>query len=253
MSNKTLAVLVFISLGLGGYATWKHLYKDAEEIAKLTVEGMQKIQAREAQEEKANQLSSIRERAAELNSDKESPFAGNIDGDLTIVYFFDYRCGYCRKADPVLDELLNSDSKLKVIYKEYPIFQDSMISSAALAAHKQGRYMEMHRALMAHHGAFSKEVVLGIAKDLKLDIELLEKDMKDVSVKEMIEKNHKMAESLGIHGTPMFIIGGSMILPGSVSVDEFRSAIEKVRGELAAGGTSMQEEPPHDQQTKKES
>jgi protein-disulfide isomerase len=252
MSNKVLTILVFISLALGGFATWKHLYKDAEEMAKLTVDGMQKIQAREAQEEKAKQLELIKARADEINADKESPFAGNPDADLTIVYFFDYRCGYCRKGDHVVDALVEADPKLKVIYKEYPIFQDAMIASAALAAHKQGQYVPMHRALMAHNGSYGKETLFNIAKELKLDMDAFEKDMKDPSIKAMIEKNHQMAESLGIQATPMFIVGASMVLPGSVGIDEFEAAVRKVREELA-GESKKHTEIPHETKDKKES
>jgi protein-disulfide isomerase len=247
MSNKVLTILVLISLGLGGFATWKHLYKDAEEIAHLTMEGMQKIQAKKEQEEQSKQLEKIRAKAAEINADKDSPFAGNPEGDLTIVYFFDYRCGYSRKSDPVVDELVASDPKLRVIYKEYPIFQDSTIATAALAAHKQGRYLDMHRALMAHQRNLSEEVVAGVAKDLNLDMDAFEKDKKDPSIKAMLEKNHKLAESLGVNAVPMFIVGGSMVLPGAVGIDEFQAAVQKVREELA-GGTTQKEESPHDNQ-----
>jgi protein-disulfide isomerase len=252
MSNKVLTILVLISLGLGGFATWKHLYKDAEEIAELTMKGMKKIQAKKEQEEEAKQLEIIKAKAAEINADKESPYTGNPEGDITIVYFFDYRCGYSRKSDPVVDALVESDPKLKVIYKEYPIFQDSMIASAALAAHKQGRYLDLHRALMGHQGTFSEEIVLEIAKDLKFDMDMLEKDMKDTPVKAMLEKNRKMAEALGVQAVPMFIVGGSMVLPGAVGIDEFQSAIQKVREELA-GATTQKEEPHDEPQDKKES
>jgi len=249
MSNRVLTILVLISLGLGGFATWKHLDKDAEEIAKLTMQGMQKMQAKKEQEEQSKQLENIKAKTAEINADKESPCAGNPEGDLTIVYFFDYRCGYSRKSDPVVDALVESDPKLKVIYKEYPIFQDSTIATAALAAHKQGRYWDMHRALMAHQRNLSEEVVAGLAKDLNLDMDAFEKDKKDPSIKAMLDKNHALAESLGIHAVPMFIVGGSMVLPGAVGIDEFQSAIQKVREELA-GGTTQKEEPPHNESSK---
>ena len=247
MSNKVLTVLVFISLGLGLFSTWKHFSKDAAEIAQLTMKGMKDLQAKAEEEEQKKQQELLKHKAAELNADTTSPFSGNPKSDIAVVYFFDYRCGYCRKGDPILDELVKTDPNLKIIYKEYPIFQDAIVASAALAGHQQGRYVEMHQALMAHSEKFTKDAVLKIAKALKFDMEKFVKDMEGDLVKAELVRNHKLADELGIKGTPMFIIGGSLTLPGSVSIDEFRSAIQKVREELANGEHKA---PPHSEAEK---
>lgn len=229
MSNRVLSFLVVTSLGLGLFSTWKHLVKDAEEIAELTIQGMELRQKKAEAEETAKQQAALKQKAAELNADTTSPSLGNTKSDVSIVYFFDYRCGYCRRGSPVLDELVKTDPNLRVIYKEFPIFQDTIVAAAALAAHEQNRYVDMHRALMAHDGKFTKETVLKIAKDLKLDMKKLEADMTGKIVKDALIQNRKLANELGIKGTPMFIVGGTLTLPGAVSVDEFRSAIDKIR------------------------
>lgn len=240
MCNKALFVLVLISLGLGGYATWKVTFPNSEEMAQLTIRGMKDLQAKSAAKEREKQAAAIKERAKELHADKTSPQGGNPDGDLTVTYFFDYRCGYCRKVDPTLDALIEADPNLKIVYKQHPMFQDAMLASAALAAHKQGKYLEMHRALMAHKGEFSKDVVMKIVKEAGLNEEQFNKDIVSEEVRNTLQEHHQLGKELGVQATPMFIVGGSTTLPGAVDLDEFQSVIQKAREE-AAGGTSQED------------
>lgn len=243
MQIKVLMFLVILSLGLGGYSTWKHFQKDPEELAKLTLEGMQTLREKDIAEQKKQQADVLKQKTKELSEDKDSPIAGNPEGDLSIIYFFDYACGYCRKADPIVDELVKTDPNLKVIYKEFPIFSDTFVARAALAAHKQGKYIPMHQELMANNREFTKNVVLGIAKTVGLNMSELEKDMKDPSLEAALQRNHHIAESVGVEGIPVFIIGESTLLPGVVGIDEFRLAIQKEREKLA--GAAHHKEPQH--------
>ena len=111
----------------------------------LAMDGMKVIQEKAEAAEQEKQKEVLKQKAEALNSDTTSPFAGNAKADVAVVYFFDYRCGYRRRGDPILDELIKTDPSLKIIYKEHPIFQDSLLASVALAAHQQGRYVDMHR------------------------------------------------------------------------------------------------------------
>ena len=242
MSHRVLSVLVLISLSMSGYSVWKHLHKDPEETAKLVMQGMQKLHVKAEEEKQQQQLERIKEKAEELNKDQSSPITGNPEGDVTMTYFFDYRCGYCRRGDPTIQELLKEEPNLKVVYKEYPIFKNIIPASAALAAHKQGRYIDMHRALMAHEGDFTEDAVLKIASGLKLHMKQLKEDMASQEVKDIIKRNHALAKVLDISGTPVYVVGATTIIPGTVGVDEFREAIKAVREEQ---GTDKKESAPN--------
>jgi protein-disulfide isomerase len=243
MQIKVLMFLVVLSLGLGGFATWKHFEKGPEELAKTVMQGIESLRTKEVAEQKKRQSNLLKEKAKELSSEKDVPMAGNPEGDVSIVYFFDYACGYCRKADPIIDELVKTDPGLKVIYKEFPIFSDTFIARAALIAHKQGKYLAMHKELMANEREFTKNTVFAIAKKVGLNMSEFEKDMNDKSFDMAIHQNHQMGEAVGVEGTPVFVVGESTLLPGVISVDEFRLVIQKEREKLA--GAAQQKEPPH--------
>ena len=251
MQHRILTILVLISLGLSGYALLKHYRKNPEEIARLALEGMQRIQSREAKEEREKQTEAIKEKMADVHNVKDVPFAGNPEGDIVIVYFFDYRCGYCRRADSIVDELVKNDPKLKVIYKEFPIFDSSLGAEAALAAYKQGKYIPMHQAIMAHKEPLTKESVRAIAKKVGLCMGAFEKEMTEAWIKNAIQENLTLAETLGISGVPTFIVGTETVLPGVVSVDEFHLAIQKEREKLA-GSTPDQKGLPQSDSEKSE-
>ncbi len=156
--------------------------------------------------------------------------AGNPNGDVTIVEFFDYNCGYCRKAFEDVVKIIEADPNVRVVFQEMPILSPSSKTMAqiALAAHAQGKYFEMHTALMDHKGNQSNETFLKLAENIGLDVEQLKKDMVSEKVTAAIGKSGDMARTLGIRGTPGFIIGDE-IYPGYIGVDAMKKAVADVR------------------------
>lgn len=175
------------------------------------------------------------EQYKEYFADKSLPMAGNPDGDVTVVEFFDYNCGYCKKAYQDIRALLEEDKNLRVVLQEMPILSASSATMAgvALAAHKQGKYFEMHMALMDYRGAQSEEAFLGLAKDIGLDVEKLKVDVSDPATRAAFEKASSVANSLGIRGTPGFIIGDK-IFPGYIGLEGLRDAIKEARASKSA-------------------
>lgn len=165
-----------------------------------------------------------------LFNDPASPVAGNPEGDVTIVEFFDYNCPSCRKFAPMLAEFLHDDPELRVIYKEFPVLgPDSMYAArAALAARQQNRYHGFHRALMQASGPLTEEKVLEIALEVGLDTAKLKDDMQDPAITEAIERNLALARDLGIYATPSLVIDGH-VLQGAVKRDKLAELIEQVR------------------------
>jgi protein-disulfide isomerase len=170
---------------------------------------MDKIQAE-------RMASAIKENAGELFRPASSPVVGNARGDVPVIEFFDYNCGYCKKAFPDVAKLMDKDKKIRIILKEFPILAKGSeeASRVALAAKMQGKYWEFHRAMLEAQGQANEASALRTAEKLGLDMTRLKKDMGSAEVKKEIEDTRKLANKMGIQGTPHFIVG-DRIVPGA--------------------------------------
>lgn len=156
---------------------------------------------------------------------------GNPDGDVTLVEFFDYNCGYCRAALPDMAALLAEDPDLKVILKEFPILSNESIDAArigVLVGESEANYWDFHSALFTSRGKVDKSVALAAAEDLGLSPVELELQMGDPRVAQTIQSSYEIAQALGITGTPTYIIGNE-IIPGAIGADELRARIADMR------------------------
>lgn len=196
----------------------------------LMIEVMAELQAKEASAEEDRADAAIAENRKAIYDDPTSFVAGNPQGDVTIVEFFDYHCGYCKRAFGPLMKAVHDDGKIKLILKEFPILgPDSVIAShAALAAQKQGKYFELHQALYRNKGDLDEKRIMEIAKDAGLDIAKLRRDMADPEIAKTIERNEKLASALGVKGTPGFIIGGKSH-PGALGTEELTALVKDAR------------------------
>ncbi len=169
---------------------------------------------------------------AVIFNDPDSPVGGNPAGDVTIVEFFDYNCPYCRLVAATLEEIERTDPGVKFIYKEFPILGpgSEFAARAALAAHRQGKYIPFHRGLMARDGRVGESAVMEVAHSVGLDISQLKKDVEDPRVIAAIERNLDLASSLRIAATPTFIIN-EQILRGAGDLEAFQSVIAEARNE----------------------
>ena len=156
---------------------------------------------------------------------------GNPEGDVTLVEFFDYNCGYCRAALPDLATLLAEDPNLKVILKEFPILSNESIDAARVAVQvgeADVDYWTFHEALFSSRGQVDKAVALAAAGDLGLSPVALELDMGSPKVADTIQNSYEIAKALNITGTPTYIIGNE-IIPGAIGIDELRTRITNMR------------------------
>jgi protein-disulfide isomerase len=175
--------------------------------------------------------------AKQIFRDEADFVFGNPDGKVTMVEFFDYNCGWCKKGFPEVLSLLEADKDLRLVLKEFPIFgEDSEYAAkAAIAANKQGKYWQLFTAMFQHEGKIAKDSVDEIAAGLGLDMAQLNKDMEDPATTEILMRNRNLAQALAINGTPAFIIDDKLV-PGYLPKAELASAINDVR---TKGGCSL--------------
>jgi len=193
-------------------------------------EALQGLEARRRQAEESEAKAVLTERADEIFRDPASPVGGNADGDVTLVEFFDYNCPYCRQVAPVMEEAKAADPQLRIVYKEFPILGPGSVfaTKAALAAHRQDRYENFHRALMQARSKVAESTVLRIAAEVGLDVPRLKADMQDPTIQAAIDRNLKLAEALRINGTPGFVIGNE-IFRGATDLATMKKLIEQAR------------------------
>lgn len=196
----------------------------------LVIDAIRAFQAREDKREAEAQNATIASMWEELSGVETDPVIGNPDGDVTLVEFFDYRCGYCKRMTPEVNALIEEDPKVRIVMKEFPILgPESMIASrAALAAKMQGLYAEVHDALMSHTGQLDTEAIYAIAESAGADMERLRADMQHPEVDATLRRNMELADALNIRGTPAFITR-SEITPGAVSRSALRDMLAKAR------------------------
>jgi protein-disulfide isomerase len=205
-----------------------YLTKNPEILVEMTTE----LDKRQAAEQAEQQKKTISENADAIFRSPVSHTAGNPNGDVSLVEFFDYNCGYCRRALPDVVKLTKDDGKIRLVLKELPIFGEDSEAAAklALAADKQGKYFEMHQKLFSEPGKADKDKALRIAKELDLDMDKLQKDAESDDIKKALDEAKELAQKLNLQGTPLFLIG-DRILPGAPDdlYDQLKSNVVEVR------------------------
>ena len=165
-----------------------------------------------------------------IYSDPNDVVLGNPNGDVTLVEFFDYNCGYCKRALSDMIKLIDHDPDLRVILKEYPILNDSSDDMArlSLASAKQGYYLNYHRELLNIKGAANYDTALNVAKKLGMDVGKLEIDSNDKVIRDTINSTKLLAFTLGINGTPGYVIGDA-IVSGAIGFEGLLEIIGYIR------------------------
>ena len=206
------------------------------EQPELLIEVQQALQAKRDAQAAAQAQQAIHRLRDDIFSDPEAPVAGNPEGAVVLVEFFDYRCGYCRRVGPTLETLLAENDDLRLVFKEFPILgpESTLAARAALASRVQGLYEPFHWALMGADGPFDLDHILEVARSVGLDDERLARDMEEPAIDTVIDRNAVLANALGIRGTPAFVVGDRMIR-GALPISEFRAAIADARQALATG------------------
>lgn len=199
------------------------------ENPEVLIDSLESYRDKQEQQQARSAAENIKKHEAYLTR-AEAPSIGNPEADVTVIEFFDYNCGYCRRAVPDIQKMLKEDKNVRFVFKEMPILSQTSheIAKWSLAAHEQGKYFEYHAALMSKRGANNAENFKKIAKGLGLDPDQLEKDAKSEKVAKDLEKSIQIAREIGVRGTPAFIIDGELY-PGYLGEDGLRQAIEKAR------------------------
>jgi protein-disulfide isomerase len=194
-------------------------------------EVIEALEAKEQQAGAAAAMAAIGERGAELYRSGDDLVAGNPDGSVTMAEFFDYNCGYCKRAMSDVLALIESDDDLRVVFKEWPILGEGsrFAARAALASRRQGKYWEFHLALMETRSV-NEATTLEVAERIGLDVDQLKADMERPEVAAVIDRNMRLAKAFGIQGTPAFFVDDQMI-PGAVGHDALAQVIGQVREE----------------------
>lgn len=193
-------------------------------------EAMAELGKRQTAAETQKHEASIAQNAAAIFNSPRQVVLGNKDGDVTFVEFFDYNCGYCKRAMGDMLALMKSDPKLKVVLKEFPVLSQGSVEAAqvAVAVRMQDpsgkKYLDFHQKLLGGRGAADKARALQAAKEAGLDTARIEKDISSPEVRATIEENFKLAEAMGMNGTPSYVIGKQIVV-GAVGLEGLREKI----------------------------
>ena len=237
MIQMTLGALAFIAAtatgatlgmqstgGVGDKAAIERIVHDyILEHPEIIPEAVERLQAKRVADSIGSSRSAI-----------ETPYAGAwegaVKGDVTLVEFFDYACGYCRASLPDLAKLVGEDKGLKIVYRELPILSDESIEAAkvSLLAAEKGQYMAYHRALYAS-GRVTRDTVLGAAAKVGISNAAVEAAVASHKYDAEIQSNIALAQKLHATGTPTFVIG-DQVLNGAVGYDALKKAVDAERG-----------------------
>lgn len=196
----------------------------------VLIESVNKFQAK--QEEETNKQSAVKakELLESLKKNKDVAFAGNPDGDVTVVEFFDYNCGYCKKAFEEIQTLLGEDKNVKIVLYDMPILGPNSLETSkwSLASKKQDKFFAYHTALMNHQGGKDEATLKRLAKEAGLDVDKLVKDKDDPAIEAEIREHLQIAQELGIQGTPGFLINDK-VFRGYIPYDAIKGTIASER------------------------
>ena len=197
-------------------------------------EAMNELTKRQAAAEAQKHEESIAKNADAIFNSPRGVVLGNKDGDVTFVEFFDYNCGYCKRAMADMLDLMKTDPKLKVVLKEFPVLGPGSVEAAqvAVAARMQDKtgkkYLDFHQRLLGGRGQADRAHALAAAKEAGFDMARLERDMNSDEVKATIDEDMKLADALGVNGTPSYVVGDELVV-GAVGFDELKKKIDALQ------------------------
>ncbi len=206
-----------------------YLLKNPEVLTEVIAE----LEKRQAEAQQVAQAGAVKETKQTLLNASHSYVVGNPSGDLTLVEFFDYNCGYCKKALADVQTLMKSDPKLRVVLKDFPVLGPDSVeaSRVALAAKNQlqgQKLFDYHVKVLDTRGRVNGERAMAVAKEMGLDMARLQKDIEGADVRNALQENMALGDKLNLTGTPAFIIGETVI-PGAVGIEPLKQVVDNVR------------------------
>lgn len=203
------------------------------ENPQVIMEAVNQLQQREAEAQAQADFTLVSDNAAAIFDDGYSYVGGNPDGDLTIVEFMDYRCGYCKKAFSEVEKLVNGDGNIRFIVKELPILgEQSMVASRFAIATKivagDEAYKSVHDALMSFNGDITQTSLSRLASSFDLDTDAIQKEMDSAEVTAAIANTRELAQAMQISGTPTFVMQDEL-LRGYLPYDQMKAIVAEKR------------------------
>ena len=199
------------------------------EVVLRSIEGMRERERLQVERETKTKLIAL---ADDIFYSPGDPVIGNPNGDVTVVEFLDYRCGYCKKFFTTLSALIAEDEQLRVVFKELPILgpPSERVARIALAASRQDLYLEFHSAMMNMRGSFDEDRIFAIAEEIGLDMDRLRSDMASTETEAVLENASDLARQLSVTGTPAIIVG-SNIVRGAIDKGRLKAMVAAARAE----------------------
>lgn len=196
-------------------------------------EAMVELEKRQQDAQRQAQQKALETEKTALLSAANQTVVGNPKGDVTLIEFFDYNCGYCKRALGDVAELAKDDPKLRIVLKDFPVLgPDSLEASrVALAVRQQlpgEKFFDYHTKLMATKGRVGKEQALAVAKDMGLDMAKIAKDGEAAEIQAAIDETIRLGDKLGLTGTPSFIVGDEVV-SGAVGAEPLKQLVASVR------------------------
>ena len=195
----------------------------------VLIESIQPYKAREQTAQSEQSKAALSTSLSDLQQGPSSPMTG-MAGGLTIVEFFDYHCGYCKRAEGTIQKLLADHPDIRLVFKEFPILgPESMLAAkAGLAANQQGGYLKFHQALMTLTGPITINAITELAGAQGLDVSKLKADMESPEVQAILTRNHDLGHKVGVRSTPSFVIG-SGLMAGAIDAATFERLIAQAK------------------------
>ena len=198
----------------------------------LIVESVQKMREKSQNQISNNHKKNIKKYKKLIFYDPQTPIIGNPNGDITIVEFFDYNCGYCKSSLKVIKKLLEEDTNIRVVLKELPILAPSSEFAARVALaswiYNKPLYEKLHSSFMSMSGKLSKQRIMRVVKSFGISEKLIKKEMFSDPINKILANNKLLARELGISGTPGFIID-TKVIPGAVNLSTFKKLVSEIR------------------------
>jgi sulfite exporter TauE/SafE/protein-disulfide isomerase/copper chaperone CopZ len=204
------------------------------ENPEIIQEAMAELQARQEEAAAEQYQAAVGENAAAIFASEHQVVLGNPEGNVTLVEFFDYNCGYCKRALGDMIALLQADPKLRLVLKEFPVLGEPSTQAAtvAVAVRMQDesgkKYLEFHEKLLGGEGPADRERALAVATEVGLDMARIERDMASPEVQATLTETFDLAQAIGINGTPSYVIGSEVVV-GAVGLEALREKIDAVR------------------------
>jgi protein-disulfide isomerase len=197
-------------------------------------EAIAELDKRQAAADAEKARAAVASNAGTIFNSTRQVVLGNPKGDVTLVEFFDYNCAFCKRAMSDMLTLLKDDPKLRVVLKEFPVLGPGSVEAAKVAVavrmqDKAGKkYLDFHQKLLGGRGQADKARAVAVAKEVGMDMSRLDKDMVSDEAKVSIEESLKLAETLGLNGTPSYIVGDEVVV-GAVGLEALRSKVAMAR------------------------